>query len=276
MHSLRNGHKGFTLVEMLVGMAVASVVMISIYTAYVNHQRSHVTQQLVVDMQQNARAALALMKREIRMMGYDPVATDGIDNDTNSIIDDESSGADIIEAQDNLIQFSADLNYDGDTADANENITYQLVGTELRRNGQVVAYDIEAIGFAYAYDEDPAPNGDGELDLSSNGFVIWIFDSNPGDNALDRLVDTNDDGVIDVNDDNGGKNRMGPQVPVTWIRAVKIWLLARTRQPIKGQNDVQTYVVGSDHNGPAFDGNWDSRRKRVLLTTTVYCRNMGL
>ena len=73
MKAIPNNPKGFTLVEMLVAMAMGLIVMVAIYTAYVNHQRSHVTQQLVVHMQQNARAAMSLMKREIRMRGYDPL-----------------------------------------------------------------------------------------------------------------------------------------------------------------------------------------------------------
>nr|MDJ0988105.1 prepilin-type N-terminal cleavage/methylation domain-containing protein [Desulfobacterales bacterium] len=81
MKTITDNPNGFTLVELLLAMAAGLIVMIAIFAAYQNHQRSHVTQQLVVDMQQNARAAMSLMKREIRMMGYDPAATDGVDNE---------------------------------------------------------------------------------------------------------------------------------------------------------------------------------------------------
>jgi type IV pilus assembly protein PilW len=144
------------------------------------------------------------------------------------------------------------------------------VGTELQRNGQIVAYDIEAVGFAYAFDDD----GDGALDQSGGGNIIWAVDSNLGDNKLDKFLDTDDDGTIDENDTEGGANLAG-QIDLVDIRAVRIWLLARTRQPVKGHTDDQTYSVGANHRGPA-DGDWDPRRKRVLLTTTVYCRNMGI
>ncbi len=275
MKAIPNNPKGFSLVEMLVAMAAGLIVMTAIYSAYVNHQRSHVTQQLVVDMQQNARAAMSLMKREIRMTGYDPAATDGEDNDANATIDDETSGAGIITAEYDsasgisIMRFSADLNYDWNVV-GDEDITYTLVGTELQRNGQIVAYDIEAAGFAYAFDDDD----DGVLDQSGGGNIIWAVDSNLGDDKLDNLLDTNDDGIIDENDTEGGANMAG-QVDLDRIRAVRIWLLARTRQPIKGHTDNQTYAVGAVHRGPA-DGDWDPGRKRMLLTTTVYCRNMGI
>ena len=275
MKAISNNPKGFTLVEMMVAMAAGLIVMIAIYTAYVNHQRSHVTQQLVVHMQQNARAAISLMKREIRMMGYDPAATDGVNNDGVGGIDDETSGAGAITAEfDNasgisILRFSADFNYDWNIV-GDEDITYTLVGTELQRNGQIVAYDIEAVGFAYAYDDD----ADGALDQSAGGNIIWAVDSNTGDDKLDKFLDTDDDGIIDENDTEGGAN-LATQIEINRIRAVRIWLLARTRQPIKDHTDNQTYAVGPVHRGPA-DDDWDPSRKRVLLTTTVYCRNMGI
>jgi type IV pilus assembly protein PilW len=282
MKAISNNPKGFTLVEMLVAMAAGLILMVSINSVYVKYQRSHVTQQLVVDMQQNVRAAMSLMKREIRMAGYDPVARDGIDNDGDAAIDesDESAGAGLWEATPDVIQFEADINYDGDDDDTNENVTYRLVnGTELERRSKdtagvyqnaILAYDIEALGFAYAFDDD----NDGALDQSAGGNIIWAVDSNLGDDKLDTFLDTNDDGVIDASDTEGGAN-LGTQVDVSAVRAVRIWLLARTRQPIMGNTDNQTYVVGSNHRGPA-DADWDPRRKRVLLTTTVYCRNMGI
>ncbi|MGD9090088.1 MAG: hypothetical protein PVI38_16435, partial [Desulfobacterales bacterium] len=167
MKSILHNARGFTLIEILMAGAAGLVVSIAIYSAYQNHQRSHVTQQLVVDMQQNARAAMALMKREIRMMGYDPAATDGIDNngDTNidcadplntdpdEVCDDAGESANdnplgvpigIVDAQPDRIQFTADYsyndpltdlnNYTPDLSGANENLTYALVGTTLQRN----------------------------------------------------------------------------------------------------------------------------------------------
>lgn len=261
--------KGFTLIELLIAMVAGLILIGAAYKTYVNHQRSHVTQQLVVDMQQNARAAMALMKREIRMMGYDPAARDGVDNDVNSTIDDESSGAGIVTADGDRIQFTADFNYNSVIDPGNEDITYNLAGLNLLRNGEIVAYDIEAVGFAYAFDDDH----DGVLDESAGGNIIWAIDAASGDNKLDTRLDTNDDGLIDANDTPGGSN-LGTAIDNDRIRAVRIWLLARTRQPIWRHTDNQTYVVGATHKGPG-EPDWDSRRRRVLMTTTVHCRNMG-
>ena len=72
--------KGFTLIELLIAMVVASIVMAAIYAVYRSQNEAHRTQQLVVQMQQNMRAALYLLEREIRMAGYsitDPPAPAG-------------------------------------------------------------------------------------------------------------------------------------------------------------------------------------------------------
>lgn len=62
--------KGFTLIELCVAMAIASFVMAAIYSVYRAQTQSHRNQQLVVEMQQNMRAAMYLLEREIRMAGY--------------------------------------------------------------------------------------------------------------------------------------------------------------------------------------------------------------
>jgi len=62
--------KGFTLLEILIAMVVASIVMAAIYSVYRSQTQTHRTQQLVVQMQQNMRAALYLMESDIRMAGY--------------------------------------------------------------------------------------------------------------------------------------------------------------------------------------------------------------
>ena len=59
--------------------------------------------------------------------------------------------------------------------------------------------DIQGIAFAYAFDDG------GQLATSPNGNVIWAIDTDdPPDGLLDTVVDTDDDGVIDINDTPGG------------------------------------------------------------------------
>ena len=279
MIAIKNNHKGVTLIELLVAMAAGTILMAAIYGAYQGQQKAFVNQQLMVDMQQNVRAAMLLMTREIRMTGYDPAAADGIDNDGLNGIDDpaESSGATVLKAGKDWIQFSADLTGDSDVLDAGEDITYQISGPDLVRidphdatggTPQIVAYDIEAVGFAYAYDE----NTDGQLDTfdgTPNTPVIWAIRKNPSDTKLGNYLDTDQNGVIDEADAVGGAN-LPIQIGYDKIKAVRIWLLGRTRQPVRGYRDNRTYRVGWQNITT------NDNYRRFLLTATVHCRNQGI
>ena len=108
-------------------------------------------------------------------------------------------------------------------------------------------------------------------DGQPNGNVIWAFDANH-DDQLDTVLDTNGDGQIDTSDTEGGAAISGGVVDISKIRAVRIWLLVRTRYPVAGYTDTDTYVVGDQHLTQAeLSG---SGYKRILLTATVDCRNM--
>jgi type IV pilus assembly protein PilW len=71
-HAASTCHKGFTLVELMVTTLVSGLVVIAIYSAYLAQQRTALAQEQVSQMQQNLRAGLDIMEREIRMAGYDP------------------------------------------------------------------------------------------------------------------------------------------------------------------------------------------------------------
>ncbi len=76
---MRNNSGGHTLVELMIAMAIAAILVTAIFQVYQFRQNSYSKQQLAVEMQQNIRAAVSLIKREIRMAGYDPAANDGED-----------------------------------------------------------------------------------------------------------------------------------------------------------------------------------------------------
>jgi hypothetical protein len=106
------------------------------------------------------------------------------------------------------------------------------------------------------------------VDISGGGNIIWAIDKD-GDGDLDLSLDTNDDGVIDTNDSTAGV-ALASEVDISRIRAVKIWLLARTARVDRDFTDSTTYVV-SDKQLQCPD-NFRCR----LLTTAVSCRNMSL
>jgi type IV pilus assembly protein PilW len=275
--TMRINSSGYTLIELVIAMALAAILITGIYQIHGARQKAHVRQKQVVEMQQNIRAAISLMKREIRMAGYDPASNDGLDNDDTAGIDDagESANTGIHMARGNLIQFSYDNDADT-TIDTDERVTYGFANiyddtmdgiadagaAPLGRatgagNPIPVAESIQAVGFAYAFDN----NDDGNLDTvdgTLNGEIIWAYDEDPSD-GIEQL---------DTNLATG--SLLTPPVPLSDIRAVRIWILARTREPVRGHYDNRTYVVG-DRTIPSADGH-----PRRLTRTTVYCRNMQL
>ncbi len=65
--------RGMTLTELLVAMAVSLVTIGAVYGVHLMQVRQQIVQEDVLAMQQNVRAAMDMMVREIRMAGYDPL-----------------------------------------------------------------------------------------------------------------------------------------------------------------------------------------------------------
>jgi type IV pilus assembly protein PilW len=288
---VKSNKKGFTLIELLIAMAISGIVAGAIFTAFKSQQKSYLVQEQVTDMQQNLRAAMDFMVRDIRMAGYSQGAPGfGI---TDICPRDKDDNVDVTITGNGAFEFTADFDDNG-TLSGDETISFSVYDSpdatpdginDLGRNSgggrQLVAENIEALGFAYAFDA----NWDGILDTYNVGGskqVIWAVDSD-GDNDLDLNLDTNGDGDIDENDGPGpgGNGLIGgaaiPDVAPQDIRAVRIWMLARTGYEDKSFLNTETYTIGNKVITPNTDADLNNDNLRMrLLETTVKCRNMGL
>lgn len=251
-------NRGFSLVELLVAMAISLIVMAAVFKVYTTQQDSYLLQEQIAEVQQNARTAKYIMIREIRMAGYDPIGT------ANAGF--ESAAAD-------SVSFTMDITAeDGFITLPGDRITYKIEDEILKRDEGSnqflgVVENIEAIGFAYAFDAD----SDGSIDTGAGGNIIWAIDSDQMDgiDQLDKYLDTNDDGIISVDDDAAGADLTTP-VPLDRIRAVRMWILAKTGREDKNYSDTSIYVLANQRVN-SNDGN-----RRFLVTTTIKCRNMAL
>jgi type IV pilus assembly protein PilW len=263
---------GFTMTELLVTMAIFIIIVAAVYGLYKSHQDSYIVQDEVVAMQQSIRAALDLMARDIRMAGYDPSDSGsfGISDirlkDINGNLDTAGYGT---------LSVRVDLDENG-AVDTGETMSYAMfdfadssadvlldLGRDDGGGQQPVAENIDAIGFAFAFDS----NGDDLLDTTGGGNIIWAMDTD-NDNQLDVSLDTDDDGDIDTGDNPAG-TAITP-VDTDRIRAVRVWILARTGRDDNSYGDSSTYVVANKRITPN-----DNYRRR-LLETNILCRNMGL
>jgi type IV pilus assembly protein PilW len=136
--------RGFSLIELMVAMAIATILMAGTYTFYRSQLRSHVTQLVVVDMQQDARVAMYMMTREIRMAGCDP---------------QNNTGAAIRIANASEIAFDSDEDGNGAIDENTERFYYGLQTGNLVRGSweddltpddlNLVALNIDALNFVY-------------------------------------------------------------------------------------------------------------------------------
>lgn len=69
MKSSLNSYRGFTLVEVLVVVAMTGVIMGAVYALYIANQRTAYTQDETVEVQQNMRIAADVVTRDLRMAG---------------------------------------------------------------------------------------------------------------------------------------------------------------------------------------------------------------
>ncbi len=64
--------RGFSLMEVLIAMAVSTIVMFAIYTTFASGAGTYAKGDVKADIHQNTRASMGLMVREIRLAGYFP------------------------------------------------------------------------------------------------------------------------------------------------------------------------------------------------------------
>ncbi len=212
---------GFTLVEVLVAMAIGAVVMTSVMTSFYSQHKTYQVQDELLSMQQNLRSAMDLMSRDIRMAGFDPSG---------------SAGAGIVDASDDEIEFTMDL-------DENDSVD----GTNGSDNDEWVLYTLDT---------------DDSIGRQTKSSGSW--------GALQPVAE-NFDGLEFYYILENGTMALNPS-SVDDIRGVQISLLARTKNADSTYSDGESYEAGSGTVwGPFNDG-----FRRQLMIRTVICRNLGL
>ena len=58
------------MIELLIAVAIAGILLVSIYNLYISQSTTYTVQEQVSDMQQNARVAMDIVSRHIRMAGF--------------------------------------------------------------------------------------------------------------------------------------------------------------------------------------------------------------
>jgi len=139
--------RGFTLVEVILALVLSTVTIGVIYQLYLSQVKNQAVRENTLDMQQQARAAMDLVSRELKMAGFDPrgVNRDPLrGNDFFGVTFDSSQ-----------LNIRADLNGNGVPTDSNESIVFSHDSETmtLRRNTgggrQPLGENIEAFSVKY-------------------------------------------------------------------------------------------------------------------------------
>jgi type IV pilus assembly protein PilW len=134
-----NNNRGFSLIELLIAMAVGLIVLGAVYSVFIIQNKTYKVQDQIAEMQQNARAGMDIMTGEIMMAGFNPADT-AFDGVTYSTLQ---------------LQIRADLDGDGTPDDASENIIYSHDTTNLQIDrdtgggAQPLIENVQAFTFEY-------------------------------------------------------------------------------------------------------------------------------
>ena len=151
--STRHRSRGMSTAEILVGTTLSLVSLAALFTSFRGQERALATQTTYAETQAVTRSVIDFMLREIRMASYDPTDTALVDAPGPDCPGNEQG---IEAATATSIRFRQDLDGDGALTTANEDVTYTLVGDELRRidpvGGTVVlATGLETSSFRLRY-----------------------------------------------------------------------------------------------------------------------------
>lgn len=236
----RNKQQGFTLTELLVAMAMVGIVMAAVYSTYKSQQDTYVAQEQVAEMQQNLRASLYQMARDLRMAGFNPQRSPNVGGFVSQLPDD---GVGDTTTDATNIAFTVDQNANGaiDLNDNDEQIAYRLDNATLQKfrvsddTWITVADDIDALDFVYL---DPSGT-----DITANVIA----------NPTSLYAATN--------------------LPyIDSIRSIEVSVVARTGN--FDQSFPGTPAFNNQQGNQILAAQSDNRRRR-LLSTTILCRNMG-
>ncbi|MBI5374253.1 MAG: prepilin-type N-terminal cleavage/methylation domain-containing protein [Candidatus Schekmanbacteria bacterium] len=293
-------YKGFTLIEIMVSVVLASIILVTLYSLFTSQQKTYNSQDLIVEMQQNVRTALDTMVRDLRTMGY------GIPTVSNP-----SAIEAITSATENSITFKVDM----DDVSASLVSDYTAPGTTLSVNtvsdssssyyyGRFSAGDTIYITDGYKWNSTMiSASAVGSLtitpltDYFPAGSVLHVihsitFSQSPSNhlhstststNKITRSIDggsaqpvVDDIDYLEFKYYDENDNLLGSVTPYKGValssseknsvRKIKVLVIARTMREDPYYKDSGTYNCGDTYS---------DRYHRITLESDIKLRNIG-
>jgi prepilin-type N-terminal cleavage/methylation domain-containing protein len=312
MRPNRWNNGGFTLVEILIAIAITLVVMGSIFYAFKSQQDSYVVQSQVTTMQQTLRGGMYMLTRDVQMAGYytnfaskEYTMSWANNQDIRPVfyaLNDVTGVTGIRDGTDVIFIVKASLTdgrqlYSGEEAyETTLNVSASFLNSYY--SGVLVLNDLSRAEF---FELGGSGNlvvndDDGKLDeIYSQGdrihradVIKYYVDDDPDRPGLRRHnIGNNESGgqLVAENIENlqiryqldSGAWVNDPHNPPTYtaanVRAVQIFLVARTDHTIRNWNDTEAYPMwaGATYTPPTADSGF----RRKILCTTTEIRNIG-
>ena len=188
-----NNQKAYTLVELIVYIAMSGIFTMTVLQAYLTQTKIHKHQELLTSLNQELRTGINLMTKEIRMAGCDPLSTGlfGFKDDDDDRFNTDSDS----------IHFTSDIDEpaDGKASGSKENVTYYLYPSKGspkklgRKTGsgyvQPVVENITELSFIY-YDlnNDVIKNPSSSLDKIKSVKVTLSGQAYEADPLTNKLI----------------------------------------------------------------------------------------
>ncbi len=261
--------QGFSLIELLVTIAIVGIMMSAVYGIFISNSRSLNVEAERVEIQQSQRIIFDFMARQLRMAGYDRTG---------------GAGATIVDARANFIYFTSDRNDDGDMdddadstppspappqfKDTDEHIVFCIFESdEFGRSLSYITGTNSSFGDIGSFPATPAP-GD-----------VAIGHTHDSGNHKHQLFAPIEEIEFFYALDDSPSTTSPTKVQLEDIKSVDITILARADTPDPLWNDTAEYFPASNPTQDPAGQKWgpyeDGFRRRIF-TSKVYFRNMGL
>ncbi len=239
------GVRGFTLIEILVVMAIVGMMMSAIYAVHIANIRAISVEAERVEIQQDQRISLDFVTRQLRMAGYDR---------------EDSLLPKIEDARSNFIYYTADFNADGDVDDADEHVAFCI-------------YNSDNFGLALSY---ITGNSSTIGTVTSAANPLPIAHTHPP--HLHQAFAPIQDLEFFYTLKDGTTTTAPTTMQLEDIRSVAVTILTRADTPDPRFSNNETYTTPSGQDwGPYLDGNGNGDRfRRRMMTANIRFRNLGL
>lgn len=167
-------NKGITLIELLVAIALSSIVALGLYSFFNTQNKLFAGEQDVMQMNSRARTAMDFLSKRIRHLGYNP-NEDATTTSSGPTFGLRGDGTTTVVTSNTSIRFTADINGDETLDNNSDEIIYiALSGTELQlgtidavtgaRDGwQTVTENITVFTVTYIYKDGTQSSGAADL-----------------------------------------------------------------------------------------------------------------